>query len=79
MAHPVGTHINRDQDHELEYWLRKWKFAQSKANKDILCGMIDDAKKANGLDSNKHLEHETLDAFYSDNKSEYKFTITKSS
>lgn len=71
MSHPVGTHINKNQDHELEYWLRKNEFSQSEENKEVLRRIIDDAKKANGLRSNDHLTHDTLDQFFEKNKQKY--------
>ncbi|EPN8968245.1 hypothetical protein ACT4F9_005090, partial [Escherichia coli] len=41
MTHPIGKHISKEQDHELDYWLKKHDFKESKDNRKSLCSLID--------------------------------------
>lgn len=42
MTHPIGKHISKEQDHELDYWLKKHDFKESKDNRKSLCSLIVD-------------------------------------
>ncbi|WP_274240950.1 MULTISPECIES: hypothetical protein [unclassified Enterobacter] len=64
MAHPVGKHISKEQDHELNYWLKKHDFRENEDNREALCRLIDTAKSALEMNSNEHLEHTELDSYY---------------
>lgn len=69
MPHPVGKHISKEQEHELNYWLKKQGFKESKENKASLVWLIDSAKSGLGMNNNEHLEHAELDKYFEDNKS----------
>lgn len=68
MSHPVGKHISKEQDHELNHWLEKHDFKQSKDNREVLCHLIDSAKVGLGKDSAQHLEHTELDSYYKEHE-----------
>lgn len=68
MSHPVGKHISKGQEHELNYWLRKHGFKQSEGNQESLKWLIDSAKIGLDMESSEHLEHAELDAYYEKNK-----------
>lgn len=44
MSHPVGKHISTEQEHELNYWLKKEGFKESKENRKSLVWLIGAAK-----------------------------------
>ncbi|MEZ2794722.1 hypothetical protein [Proteus terrae] len=64
MSHPVGTHISKEQDHELNYWLEKNGFEKSEVNRTELKDIIDDAKAFHGKGSSQHLTHDELNKYY---------------
>ncbi|MEQ9919247.1 hypothetical protein ABRQ09_00040 [Pectobacterium brasiliense] len=68
MSHPIGKHISKEQDHELNYWLKKQGFKESEKNRDSLKWLIDSAKSGLEMDSNEHLEHAELDEYFKNNK-----------
>ncbi|CAM7206593.1 MULTISPECIES: hypothetical protein [Enterobacteriaceae] len=68
MSHPVGKHISKEQEHELNYWLKKRGFKESKENRTSLVWLIESAKLGLGMPSNEHLEHAELDKYFEDNK-----------
>ncbi|MBA0219480.1 hypothetical protein LOZ86_21265 (plasmid) [Pectobacterium parvum] len=69
MSHPVGKHISKEQDHELNYWLKKQGFKESDSNRESLKSLIDAAKIGLDMSSNKHLEHTELDVYFEGVKS----------
>lgn len=73
MSHPVGTHISKSQDHELNYWLKKNDFGQTSDNRDTLCDLIDAAKDYYGKSDSEHLKHKELDTYFSDNSDSWSF------
>ncbi|MBG6016312.1 hypothetical protein ACTXA3_05325 [Proteus mirabilis] len=64
MSHPVGTHISKEQPHELEHWLKKHKLSTSIENQKKLCNLIDHVKTHYGKKSTQHLTHNELDSYY---------------
>ena len=68
MSHPVGKHISKEQNHELNHWLEKHKLRETEDNREVLIRLIDSAKKALKKDSNKHLEHTELDDYFEEVK-----------
>ncbi|MEQ5095213.1 hypothetical protein [Proteus terrae] len=64
MSHPIGTHISKEQNHELNYWLEKNGFKESKENRAKLKAIIDNAKTFHGKESSQHLTHDELNDYY---------------
>ncbi|EHX2146541.1 hypothetical protein K3R08_004407 [Escherichia albertii] len=77
MTHPIGKHISKEQDHELDYWLNKHDFKKSKDNRKSLCSLIDTAKSELDMDSSKHLEHTELNNYYEENKEQWEDKFEK--
>jgi len=64
MSHPVGTHISKEQDHELNYWLKTNNFGQTEDNRNKLKTWIDNAKAYHGKTASQHLTHDELNEYY---------------
>jgi hypothetical protein len=69
MGHPVGKYISTDEEHELNYWLKKNGFKESGSNRKSLVTLIYAAKSGLDMDSGDHLEHVELDEYFEQSKS----------
>lgn len=66
-----GKFVNKAQDWELDDWLDRNNYRETKENRKIICTIIDDAKKDNGLKSQDNLSWEQLDKYFGNKKKSY--------
>lgn len=75
MSHPVAKHISKQQDHELNHWLKNNGFRQTDDNQETLCDLIDAAKTHYGKTSTQHLTHEELNQYFNENSKNWFFEV----